>query len=310
MGPRICGWAEALDPSWCVGSPATEHSPFHPLVPLGLGLRLVREYPGEVKKNRGERPDASGEGGAPRAPPGAGDEQGPKAHFQGWRGQARSGQSSDWGFFLFGVGASGREASPCLRARFEQGNPFASPPSLPRLKTVGELLLRLLPEALRDGGGGCGEGRGPAPVCPCSSACGGRGGGSSCHRDQCRRTHREAGVGGGSFSHCSPHPPHQGPPWPSASPAGPLSPLPGPMGQAGSESEECASGVCWVLPAPDSGLRGSRGSWSLWLRGGAGLAMVHRSPFPGSRFPPPLAGGLYFRAVLLCLRVEAAQTWP
>lgn len=196
MGPRICGWAEALDPSWCVGSPATEHSPFHPLVPLGLGLRLVREYPGEVKKNRGERPDAGGEGGAPRAPPGAGDEQGPKAHFQGWRGQARSGQSSDWGFFLFGVGASGREASPCLRARFEQGNPFASPPSLPRLKTVGELLLRLLPEALRDGGGGRGEGRGPAPVCPCSSACGGRGGGSSCHRDQCRRTHREAGVGG------------------------------------------------------------------------------------------------------------------
>lgn len=42
-----------------------------------------------------------------------------------------------------------------------------------------------------------------------------------------------------------------------------------------------------VPPAPDSGLRGSRGSWSLRLRGGAGLAMAHLSTFPRSPVSTP-----------------------
>ena len=83
----------------------------------------------------------------PRPMPG--DEQGPEAQFSGL---ARPGSCR----VVIGLdrvpvwfwGPRGESSPPCLRARFEEGNPFASQPSLPRLKTAGERLLSLLPEAL------------------------------------------------------------------------------------------------------------------------------------------------------------------
>lgn len=41
-------------------SQSTEHSPFRPLVRLGLEPRLVLEYPGEVEESRGKGPFAWG----------------------------------------------------------------------------------------------------------------------------------------------------------------------------------------------------------------------------------------------------------
>ena len=42
-----------------------EHSPSRPLVPLGLELRLVLEYPGEAKESRREGAGARGSPGSP-----------------------------------------------------------------------------------------------------------------------------------------------------------------------------------------------------------------------------------------------------
>ena len=47
------------------GSRLAGHSPSLPLVPLGLELRLVLEYPGEVREPGGEGPDAEGSPGSP-----------------------------------------------------------------------------------------------------------------------------------------------------------------------------------------------------------------------------------------------------
>lgn len=215
-------------------------------------------------------------GGAPGAPPGAGDEQGPEAHFQGWRGQARSGQSFDWGGFLFGWGASGREASPCLRARFEGGNPFASPPSLPRLKTV-ELLLSLLPEAL--GRGGCHPRGGGAGWHLLAVAAPHAAGGASCHRDRCRRTHRGRRGRVVQPPLSPPAPPPRPPASGRASAPAPRPRGAGCTGQRSSVPRTGASaglaGRCALL-APESGLPGGGGG------GGAGCDTIIFARFPVS----------------------------
>lgn len=78
-----------------------------------------------------------------------GDEQGPEAQFSGLARPGLFGAVIRLGRIPVWVwGPRERVPLPSLRARFEEGNPFASQPSLPRLKTVGEWLLVLLPEAL------------------------------------------------------------------------------------------------------------------------------------------------------------------
>ena len=165
----------------------------------------------------------------PRPTPG--DEQGPEAQFSGLArpGSCRAvtglGRVTVWFW-----GPRGERSPPCLRARFEEGNPFASQPSLPRLKTAGERLLSLLPEALGRGllprGGEAGGWNPFADTAPHAA------GGSSCHRDRCRRTQRQAWEGHSAIVH--PHPA------PTAGPglqpqAGPSVSIPGPEGQAGLE---------------------------------------------------------------------------
>lgn len=111
-------------------------------------------------------------------------------------------------------GPWGESTSPCLRARFEEENPFASQPSLPRLKTVGEWLLNLLPEALRRALTPS-RGWGPGAGTPFLSQL-------YMQREGLHATetnadaHTEAGVGR-SFSH-PPHRPHcRATAWPSPS---------------------------------------------------------------------------------------------
>lgn len=152
--------------------------------------------------------------GAPPLTPG--EDKGPEAQFSGlarpgsFRAVLRLGCVPVWIW-----GPWGKSASPCLRARFEEGNPFTSQPSLPRLKTVGERLLNLFPEALRrelTPSRGWGPGAGTLFLSQLYMQREGL------HAAETNAdAHTEAGVGR-SFSHRPPHRPHsRAPAWPLAS---------------------------------------------------------------------------------------------
>lgn len=99
------------------GSRLPEHSPSHPLVPLGLELRLVLEYPEEAKESRGEGPGS----GEPWAPARCLERS--KVQWPVFRvGEARlvQGSHSTELCSCLGLGASGRGSLPCPRAGMEE----------------------------------------------------------------------------------------------------------------------------------------------------------------------------------------------
>lgn len=78
-----------IPPPGFPSSQFTEHSPFRPLVRLGLEPRLVLEYPEEVEESRGKGPFAWG---GPKSPTQMGctteDVQSLSPGFQDWQSQA------------------------------------------------------------------------------------------------------------------------------------------------------------------------------------------------------------------------------